>query len=43
MMQTDMEVEKLITETIPLEKIEYAMQKHIAGEAIKFLVKPFME
>lgn len=33
-------VEKLITETIGLEKIEYAMQQHIAGEAIKFLVKP---
>ena len=34
------EVEKLITDTIPLEKIEYAMQQHIAGNAIKFLVKP---
>lgn len=34
------DVEKLITETIGLDKIEYAMQKHIEGNAIKFLVKP---
>lgn len=34
-------VEKLITEEIGLQQLEYAMQKHIAGEAIKFLVKPW--
>ncbi len=36
----DVEVEKLITAEIPLEKVEWAMQEHIAGNAIKFLVKP---
>lgn len=35
------EVEKLITDTLPLEKVEYAMEQHIAGNAIKFLIKPF--
>ena len=34
------EVEKLITAEIPLEKVEWAMQQHIEGKAIKFLVKP---
>ena len=34
------EVEKLITETLPLEKVEYAMEQLIAGNAIKFLIKP---
>ena len=34
------EVEKLITAKIPLEKVEWAMQQHIEGKAIKFLVKP---
>jgi len=34
------EVEKLITATLPLDKVEYAMQQHIAGNAIKFLIKP---
>lgn len=34
------EVEKLITDTLPLEKVEYAMQQHINGNAIKFLIKP---
>ncbi len=34
------EVEKLITDTLPLEKIEYAMQQHIEGKALKFLIKP---
>ena len=34
------EVEKLITDTLPLDKVEYAMQRHIAGDAIKFLIKP---
>lgn len=34
------EVEKLITDTLPLAKVEYAMEQHIAGNAIKFLIKP---
>lgn len=34
------EVEKLITETLTLDKVEYAMQEHIKGNAIKFLIKP---
>ena len=34
------EVEKLITDTLPLEKVEYAMEQHIAGNAIKYLIKP---
>ena len=38
----DVEVEKLITDTITLDKIEWAMQEHIQGRAIKFLVKPWM-
>ena len=33
-------VEKLITDTLPLDKVEYAMQQHIQGNAIKFLIKP---
>lgn len=36
----EVEVEKLITAELPLEKVEYAMQQHIAGNAIKFLIKP---
>ena len=36
----EIEVEKLITDTLPLEKVEYAMEQHIAGNAIKFLIKP---
>ena len=36
----DIEVEKLITEELPLEKVEYAMQRHIEGSAIKFLIRP---
>ena len=36
----EVEVEKLITDTLPLEKVEYAMQQHIEGNAIKFLIKP---
>ncbi len=36
----EVEVEKLITETLPLEKIEYALQQHIEGKALKFLIKP---
>jgi len=34
------EVEKLITDTLPLDKVEYAIQQHIEGKAIKFLIKP---
>lgn len=34
------EVEKLITAELPLEKVEYAMEQHIAGNAIKFLIRP---
>ena len=37
----DVEVEKLITDTIGLDKIEWAMHQHIDGKAIKFLVKPW--
>ena len=36
----EIEVEKLITAELPLEKLEYAMQEHIAGRAIKFLIRP---
>ena len=36
----DVEVEKLITDTLSLDKVEYAMQQHIAGNAIKYLIKP---
>lgn len=36
----EVEVEKLITAELPLEKVEYAMQEHIKGNAIKFLVRP---
>ena len=36
----EVEVEKLITAELPLEKVEYAMQQHIAGNAIKFLIRP---
>ena len=36
----DVEVEKLITATLPLNKIEYAMMQHIEGNAVKFLIKP---
>ena len=35
-----LEVEKLITDTLSLDKVEYAMQQHIEGKAIKFLIKP---
>lgn len=36
----EVEVEKLITAELPLEKVEYAMEEHIAGRAIKFLIRP---
>ena len=38
---SDVEVEKLITKTIGLKDIEWAMNQHIDGKAIKFLVKPW--
>jgi len=34
------EVEKLITEELPLDKVEYAMKRHIEGDVLKFLIKP---
>ena len=34
------EVEKLITDKLNLEQVEYAMEEHIKGNAIKFLIKP---
>ena len=37
----DVEVEKLVTKTIGLKDIEWAMQQHSDGKAIKFLVKPW--
>lgn len=39
----DIDVEKLITDTIGLEDVQNALEKHIAGEAIKFLVKPYKD
>ena len=36
----DVEVEKLITDTLSLKDVEYAMKQHIAGKAVKFLIKP---
>ena len=36
----EIEVEKLITDTLPLNKVEYAMEQHIAGNAIKYLITP---
>ena len=35
------EVEKLITDTLPMQDIEYAIKEHIQGNAIKFLIKPW--
>ena len=37
----EMEVEKLITDTLPLDKVKYAMNEHIQGRAIKFLINPW--
>lgn len=39
----DIDVEKLITALLPLEKVEYAMNEHIKGNAIKFLIKPWQD
>ena len=36
----DVEVEKLITAELPLEKVEWAMNQHIEGNAIKYLIRP---
>ena len=36
----EVEVEKLITETMPLEKAEEALIKHMNGRALKVLIKP---
>jgi len=36
----EVEVEKLITNTLALKDVEFAMQQHIDGKAIKFLIKP---
>jgi len=36
----EVDVEQLITETIGLEGVQDSLEKHMAGEAIKFLVKP---
>ena len=36
----EVEVEKLITDTLTLKDVEYAMKQHIDGKAIKFLIKP---
>ena len=37
-----MDVKKLITEEVSLDKVPYAMQKHIDGTVIKVLVKPWI-
>ena len=37
----DVEVEKLITDTLSLKDVEFAMKQHISGSAIKYLIKPF--
>ena len=36
----EVEVEKLITNTLSLKDVEFAMKQHIDGQAIKFLIKP---
>lgn len=36
----EIDVSKLITATLPLEKLEDAMKSHINGDVIKFLIKP---
>lgn len=36
----NIEVEKLITNRLGLQDVEYAMQQHINGKAIKFLITP---
>ena len=39
---SQLEVEKLITDTLPIDKVEWAMNQHIEGKAIKFLIKPWL-
>jgi len=36
----EVEVEKLITDTLTLKDVEFAMKQHIDGKAIKLLIKP---
>ena len=36
----DVEVEKLITGTLTLKDVKFAMKQHIAGKAVKYLIKP---
>ena len=38
--EENLPVEKLITETLPLEKAEEGLIKHMNGEALKVLIKP---
>ena len=38
--EENLPVEKLITETLPLEKAEEALIKHMNGKAVKILIKP---
>ena len=37
----EVEVEKLITGTLTLKDVEFAMKEHIEGRAVKFLIKPW--
>ena len=37
----EVEVEKLITGTLVLKDVEFAMKEHIEGRAVKFLIKPW--
>ena len=37
----EVEVEKLITDTLALKDVEFAMKDHIEGRAVKFLIKPW--
>lgn len=37
----EVEVEKLITDTLALKDVEFAMKEHIEGRAVKFLIKPW--
>ena len=38
----DVEVEKLITGRLGLEQVEFAMQQHIEGKAVKYLINPWI-
>jgi len=37
----NIDVEQLITDTIGLEDVEFAIKQHISGDAVKFLIKPW--